>query len=112
MATYDVFLSHSYGPEHVYHNQVAQIAQELQALQSPKTPWLDETNLTYEADLEKSFESAIDSSRCFFLFLTREYQDKVFGESPFNWCRYEYRAAINMNKPILVILLDPALQDH
>lgn len=111
MATYDVFLSHSYGPAHAHHNQVAQIAQELQALQSPKTPWLDETNLPYAADLEKTFETAIDSSRCFFLFLTREYQDKVFDESPFNWCRYEYRAAINMNKQILVILLDPALQD-
>lgn len=112
MAASDVFLSHSYGPANVHHDQVAQISRELRALQSPKIPWFDETNLPYAADMESTFESAIDSSRCFFLFLTQEYQEKVFDQRrAFNWCRYEYRAAINMNKPVLVILLDPALQD-
>lgn len=112
MTASDVFLSHSYGPDNVHHDLVAQISRELRALQSPKIPWLDESNLPYAVDMESTFENAIDSTRCFFLFLTQEYQEKVFDHKrAFNWCRYEYRAAINMNKPLLVILLDPALQD-
>lgn len=112
MPTYDAFFSHSYGPANVHHHQVAQIARVLQTLQSPKTPWLDETNLPFAADLEHTFENAIYSSRCFFLFLTQEYQEKVCDQSrAFNWCRNEFRAAIQMNKQILVILLDPALRD-
>lgn len=108
----DVFLSHSSGPDNICSQRVVQISEALEALQPRKTTWIDRTNSPYALARNAEIRAAVESCNCFFLFLTQEYQEKVFNPNiPYNWCRYEYEVAMDLNKPILIILMEAGLSD-
>jgi len=87
----DCFLSHNWGERQLNHEKVKHIngALKNRGMQT----WFDENKVN--GNIRYKMAEGIDNTRCFIVFITREYRDKVNGIDMKDNCKYEFTYAMN-----------------
>jgi len=87
----DCFLSHNWGEKSMNHEKVKIINEALK--QKGIKTWLDENKI--DGNIRYKMAEGIDNTKCFIVFITREYRDKVNGIDMKDNCKYEFTYAMN-----------------
>lgn len=87
----DCFLSHNWGEKQLNHEKVKKINVALK--QRGMQTWFDENKI--DGNIRYKIAEGIDNTKCFIVFITREYRDKVNGIDMKDNCKYEFTYAMN-----------------
>jgi hypothetical protein len=104
--TWDVFLTHDWGPEFRNHGRVKRVCAALEA--SGYSCWLDEAQLRRGADIgmEAQMAAGIDSSAVVIVFITSNYIAKASGLAPSGGddnCHYEFTYACRRKGEAMIV---------
>ena len=87
----DCFLSHNWGEKQLNHEKVKHINDALK--KRGMQTWFDENKI--DGNIRYKMAEGIDNTKCFIVFITKEYRDKVNGIDMKDNCKYEFTYAMN-----------------
>ena len=105
----DCFLSHNWGENNKNHILVNKVNLELQK-RGVKT-WFDENQI--DGNIRFRMAEGIDNTKCFVVFITKEYRNKVNGMDMTDNCKYEFSYAMNQlgSQNMIPIVLETEMRD-
>jgi hypothetical protein len=105
----DCFLSHNWGENNKNHIFVKNVHLELQK-KGLKT-WFDENEI--DGNIRFRMAEGIDNTKCFVVFITKEYRNKVNGIDMTDNCKYEFSYAMNQlgSQNMIPIVLETEIKD-
>ncbi|XP_066925038.1 uncharacterized protein [Clytia hemisphaerica] len=102
----DLFLSHNWGKGQSNHEKVANINEEL--VKVGYVTWFDEYDMT--GNVREKMAEGIENTKCFVVFLTKEYMKKVTHGATNDNCKAEFDYASTLNIPKICVILDPSVR--
>ena len=105
----DCFLSHNWGENHKNHNIVLLINEAIQ--KRGLNTWFDENKI--DGNIRYKMAEGIDNTKCFVVFITKEYRDKVNGIDMKDNCKYEFTYAMNQlgSQNMIPIIMEIEMKD-
>ena len=105
----DCFLSHNWGKNNENHEKV-KIINEFLCKKGIKT-WFDEK--TINGNIRFKMAEGIDNTKCFIVFITKEYREKVNGKDMKDNCKYEFCYAMNQlgSQNMIPIIMEEEMKD-
>jgi len=105
----DCFLSHNWGEKYFNHLKVKNINESLKK-RGAKT-WFDENKI--DGNIRYKMAEGIDNTKCFVVFITSEYRDKVNGIDMKDNCKYEFTYAMNQmgSQNMIPVVMEPEMRE-
>ena len=107
---YHVFLTHEWGndeKERPNHARVGKLNRYLK--DRGLITWFDEDRL--EGDIEEEMCAGIDQSQIVLVFVTKRYCDKVTGKDEADYCKKEFKYAVQRKKNLIPIVMEDRMRD-
>jgi len=107
---YHVFLTHEWGEDEkgrANHGRVAKLNRYLK--ERGMVTWFDEDRL--EGDIEEEMCAGIDRSQIVLVFITKRYCDKVTGKDDADFCKKEFKYAVQRKKMLVPIVMEDRMKD-
>jgi len=107
---YHVFLTHEWGEDEQGRNNHGRVAKLNRYLQGRGLiTWFDEDRL--EGDIEEEMCEGIDKSQVVLVFVTKRYCDKVTGKDEADYCKKEFKYAVQRKKNLIPIVMEDRMRD-
>lgn len=106
----DVFLSHNWGLDESGRNNHYRVSLINKALKAHGyQTWFDEDCIT--GDIVEKMSTGIEQAKCFIVFITRKYHDKVNGIYASDNCQLEFKYAsrIKTKSKMVVVVMDKCM---
>lgn len=101
----EAFCSYDWGENNTNQIKVKRIVETLKNKFSHSV-WIDESQLRGGLDLADKITDGLKRCKCFILFLTKNYHNKVNSGDTSDFCRFEFNAALHLKVPLLMVVLD------
>jgi hypothetical protein len=105
----DCFLSHNWGEKCMNHLKVKNVNESLK--KRGMKIWFDENKI--DGNIRYKMAEGIDNTKCFVVFITREYRDKVNGIDMKDNCKYEFTYAMNQmgSQNMIPVVMEPEMRE-
>eukprot|EP00298_Acanthocystis_sp_HF-20_P010321 c18798_g1_i1.p1 GENE.c18798_g1_i1~~c18798_g1_i1.p1 ORF type:complete len:307 (+),score=108.57 c18798_g1_i1:16-936(+) len=104
MSLFDCFLTHNWGTDEKgrsNHDRVVKISEMLK--ERGINPWIDKDQIAGNIHIPTQIMKGIKDSACVVVFVTQDYQRKVFGDNQSDNCYLEFQFSAQRKTPALMI---------